>query len=352
MKSFEEYLFCTPWAAGKRPSLLRRQRRQRAGSDRAVSGAASGPHFKTKTLAAVYTSPLPRCIQTAQVISAAKFPCGRAGASRDDTGLWEGLTFVEIKSRYPAEYAARGQHMGTVAPPGGESFRDAGRDWDVALCGCWTRPTAISPSSAMAAQAAPGCVALWASLLTIYYHTPALGRHYGPYSRPAGLTVRRLGLQPGGVPADIEIEAFLERMNTPAPIRAHGPRRGGKGAGAGRDEAAGGSGPFTCGLPAPRHGPAGRGRARRKSCKTAGRRRWTALADIVARHHDLGASPSMEAKLLYLADKLTLGESTVTLDARFAKSREKCKDTQALAAWKKRYDDTIEIFKELQRVTP
>jgi hypothetical protein len=60
----------------------------------------------------------------------------------------------------------------------------------------------------------------------------------------------------------------------------------------------------------------------------------------------------MEAKLLYLADKLTLGESTVTLDARFAKSREKCKDTQALAAWKKRYDDTIEIFKELQRVTP
>lgn len=41
-------------------------------------------------------------------------------------GEWENMTFDEIREKYPIEYAARGERLGTVPPPGGESFTDAG----------------------------------------------------------------------------------------------------------------------------------------------------------------------------------------------------------------------------------
>ena len=63
------------------------------------------------------------------------------------------------------------------------------------------------------------------------------------------------------------------------------------------------------------------------------------LAGIVRQHHDLGSVPSVEAQLLYLADKLTAGTKPVTLKERFETAREKCSGAEALAAWQKRYDE-------------
>lgn len=39
-------------------------------------------------------------------------------------GEWEGLTFQEIKQRFPEEYAARGRDIEKWRPPGGESFAE------------------------------------------------------------------------------------------------------------------------------------------------------------------------------------------------------------------------------------
>ena len=63
------------------------------------------------------------------------------------------------------------------------------------------------------------------------------------------------------------------------------------------------------------------------------------LAEIVRQHHDLGPTPSVEAQILYLADKLTSGIRSVTLQERFEAAREKCSGAGALAAWQKRYED-------------
>ena len=63
------------------------------------------------------------------------------------------------------------------------------------------------------------------------------------------------------------------------------------------------------------------------------------LAEIVRQHHDLGAAPSTEAQLLYLADKLVMGICPVTLKERFEAAREKCSGPKALAAWRRRYDE-------------
>lgn len=41
-----------------------------------------------------------------------------------NVGEWEGLSFAEIREKYPAEYEARGEYPLIYAPPGGESFLD------------------------------------------------------------------------------------------------------------------------------------------------------------------------------------------------------------------------------------
>lgn len=41
---------------------------------------------------------------------------------------------------------------------------------------------------------------------------------------------------------------------------------------------------------------------------------------------------------MYLADKLTEGTESVTLEARFRRTREKCRTPEALNAWQARYD--------------
>jgi molybdenum cofactor cytidylyltransferase len=77
-------------------------------------------------LAAVYCSDLQRAVETAAIIAA---PHGLAPRIRRelreiDLGAWEGLTFDEVKQRYPEAYAARGRDFSHFRPPGGESFLD------------------------------------------------------------------------------------------------------------------------------------------------------------------------------------------------------------------------------------
>lgn len=72
---------------------------------------------------AVVSSPLARCRETAQ---AAADRLGldvtvEPGLRETDFGAWEGLTFGEVRERYPAEIAAWFASA-EAAPPGGESF--------------------------------------------------------------------------------------------------------------------------------------------------------------------------------------------------------------------------------------
>jgi probable phosphoglycerate mutase len=75
------------------------------------------------SLAAVVTSPLDRCVRTAELVAAPS----RAPVIVDDDliecdfGDWEGLTFREVRDRWPAEVET---WLGSTAaaPPGGESL--------------------------------------------------------------------------------------------------------------------------------------------------------------------------------------------------------------------------------------
>lgn len=309
-------------------------------------------YFEEKNLTAIYTSPLLRCVQTAEIISNGTIPVWKNPGLREmDAGLWSELSFDEIRARYPDIYAARGTHMGTVAPPGGESFLRAGsrlgfcvsqllRDTrgDIAIVGhggsgrAWLCALTGVPIDSVLSVRQP-----WGGVTIIQ-------------ADPSALLVQSLGLQPDIFPADIEIDALLDKMDTPDPVRAHGcavAKTALSLANAGSPSVNRGLLRAGCLLhdiarPYGSAHPA-------KGARLLERAGWPATADLVERHHDLGTAPSPEAKLLYLADKLTLGESAVSLDARFARSREKCGDEQSLAIWKKRYDDAMAIYNELQR---
>jgi broad specificity phosphatase PhoE len=87
--------------------------------------AAAAKRLATAGLGVIVTSPLQRTAQTAQAVAAVT---GAAVVTDDgfretDFGAWEGLTFTEVRERWPAEVTAWLADP-EVAPPGGESFTD------------------------------------------------------------------------------------------------------------------------------------------------------------------------------------------------------------------------------------
>ncbi len=82
-----------------------------------------------RDVAAVVTSPLSRCVRTAEIIAA---ELGGADVTvvddliECDFGEWEGMTFAEVQERWPAEMDAWLDST-SVAPPGGESFETVAR---------------------------------------------------------------------------------------------------------------------------------------------------------------------------------------------------------------------------------
>jgi broad specificity phosphatase PhoE len=90
--------------------------------------------FADKPLAAICTSPLERCVQTARIISDGRIPVDQWPSLVEmNVGRWENLSFNEIRRRYPKEYEERGKHLGTVAPPEGESIAEAGARFGTCL---------------------------------------------------------------------------------------------------------------------------------------------------------------------------------------------------------------------------
>ena len=76
---------------------------------------------KLPAVTAVFSSPLTRAVQTAEAIG---LPVTILPGLREMyAGEWDGLTFEEIRQRYPELYAARATDL-TIPLPGSESYED------------------------------------------------------------------------------------------------------------------------------------------------------------------------------------------------------------------------------------
>ena len=87
--------------------------------------AAAAKRLASAGFGVIVTSPLLRTVQTAQQVAAVT---GAAVVTDDgfretDFGAWDGLTFTEVRERWPDEVTAWLADP-EVAPPGGESFTD------------------------------------------------------------------------------------------------------------------------------------------------------------------------------------------------------------------------------------
>ena len=105
-------------AGGRVAGLARNLSASRRREDEAPAVAQS------VDVAAVVTSPLSRCVRTAEILAA---ELGGVDVTvlpdliECDFGEWEGLTFAEVQERWPAEMSAW-LDSPSVAPPAGESF--------------------------------------------------------------------------------------------------------------------------------------------------------------------------------------------------------------------------------------
>jgi ribonuclease H / adenosylcobalamin/alpha-ribazole phosphatase len=110
-------------SGGSDPALSQQGRAQAASAARALTAGPVVGLPASDSLQAVVSSPLARCQQTAAAV-ASRLGVDVAvepGLRETDFGVWDGLTFAEVRERYPAEMAG---WLGSpsAAPPGGESF--------------------------------------------------------------------------------------------------------------------------------------------------------------------------------------------------------------------------------------
>jgi ribonuclease H / adenosylcobalamin/alpha-ribazole phosphatase len=95
---------------------------------------AAAKRLASAGLDVIMTSPLRRAVQTAAEVAAATGApvVADEGFRETDFGAWEGLTFAEVRERWPAEMAAWLADP-AVAPPGGESFTEVSERVTAAL---------------------------------------------------------------------------------------------------------------------------------------------------------------------------------------------------------------------------
>ena len=87
----------------------------------AGDAAALTALLRARDVSSVWSSPMLRCRQTAEAVAGGR-PVGVVqGMQELDCGDWDGLSFDEIRARFPEEYALRGEDP-TRPMPGGETL--------------------------------------------------------------------------------------------------------------------------------------------------------------------------------------------------------------------------------------
>ncbi|MCR5795009.1 MAG: histidine phosphatase family protein, partial [Solobacterium sp.] len=304
---------------------------------------------------AVYTSPLQRCLVTAKAVSKASglpSPVVLEDLRELDAGAWDGLTFREIRERYPQEYERRGRDPANVPPPGGESFAEAGRRFSL----CMNRLLSESRGD-IAVIAHAGVIRAFCCMVTGMDMNDlfSLPQPYGGISllqcTGEGLYAKSIGFRPEGFFGSDEIHDLYRRFNTPEHIQAH------MKAVADYVEQL---------LPA-LSGTYDRARlihaalvhdaartqvhhadAAADALEKAG---FTTIAALVRDHHSPipDESPFLtEAELLFYADKRLAGTDRVSVDERFARSLYKCRTPEAREYHRRMHEKALLIEQKIK----
>ena len=294
-------------------------------------------------LSGVYHSGALRASQTAVCLS----PDARRAEGFEELGVgdWEGLTFQEIRKRYPKEYELRGKAPFDHLIPGGERPADCLDRAKHALRGLLER----TEGSIAVVTHAGLCRLLLNELLKRppeeFLDVP---QPYGCVNvlqyEDEKLTVLSVGTRPHPSLEDTLCEKLHKAAGTPEAVYRHCLAVADKadalaalmerrGIALDRKTLRAAALLHDIARTAPDHAAAGADWLARLGYPTVG--------EIVSCHHDWsGEDPEdmPEAALVYVADKLVQGDQVVTLEERFEKSLKACLTPEAKAAHQRRWE--------------
>lgn len=313
---------------------------------------ALAAYFAEHPVEKVYASPLKRARETAGLLAGGRYPVEiREDLIELDMGEWEDVPLKELHKEL------------TTEPVQGEGRR-AGRE---RFARCIEQILSETEGDvAVVAHAGVLCAYLSGLLGTPLETSRGLPQPYGGFSRirvgKGEKRVVELGRRPEDAPDEARCRHLWERYGTPDPVRAHCRA-------VCEESLLLGGQLIEAGMPVDiplltggallhdlmRHKKDHPGEGARCLLKEG----YPLVAKIVLRHHDwerrpepddraeIGERGTIEAALVYLADKYIQGTEKVTLQQRFEKSRERCAQgadaEQARKAHERRYGEARAI---------
>lgn len=307
---------------------------------------------QNQTFAHIFTSPMKRCLETAEFVRGLKEAEIVPELIELSLGEWEGVQFSEIKEKWTKEYEERETHIGTAVPPGGESFAQGGERLDGVV-----RSLLHETEGTLLIVAHAGILRGW--LAKIAQISPDRVFEFElPYGSVTevnwdgrAFSIEKIGEKPAEVPGRQETESFFRECATPHEVKEHGKMVAEKAMRLSEGLAVQKELLYVSALLHDMCKAEGKEHSQ-KAAQILRKAGYEKLAQIVEVHHDLPQQDSntaealyaTEAELLYLADKYIKGATEVTLEERFAASRKKCgNDAAALAAWQKRFNTAKEL---------
>lgn len=317
------------------------------GSVGRMQACLAARELESAGIGAVFTSPLSRARETAMYLSAS--PVAVPGLMEAGMGIWDGLSFREIKEKYPELYERRGTDT-SVSVPDAEPPAAALERFDTAVRQC------LRESSGCIAIVAHAAV-IGLMLAAVSQADPETSREYRlPYCAYAqleydgGFRLAHIGAAPHPVLDRNLCLRLLRAAGTPWQVIEHctavtdeAVRLAGelRQSGAVIDTALVENAAMLHDLARtmPEHAACG--------ADWLGELGYDREADIVRRHHSLGADAELELMTVSLADALTLGAERVSLEERFSESLKKCKDRDALMAHERRRSEALDAARKI-----
>lgn len=318
---------------------------------------ALGAYFAQTPLTAVYCSTLIRSEQTAKALCAENFkPIQLEDLRELDSGLWENLSFDEIRKKFPGQFDRRGTDPEGLSREVGESFNNGLTRFRAAM------ERIIGESSgdiAVVAHASVNrlflCCLQNRNLNELYTIPQPYGCINEITMEDGVLSTGRVGFLPFDIPKEMEIRSLWEKCRTPEAVIAHCRTVADKAVRIARELEKSGlrldieliyAAALLHDMARAEQNHADRG------AKLLVKEGYDKVAAIVACHHDLGEAendPINEKTVVYLADKLVCEDREVTLEERFARSAEKCVTAQARASHEEKYQEALLAQKRVEK---
>ena len=290
---------------------------------------------------AVFASPLARAIETARPLC--ESPRIIPGLEEQDMGAWDGLSFREIRQRFPVLYAAREQDP-ALMPEGAESNEAVRKRMTAGILRCLRESEGdiaiVSHKGAIAAILGSREGLDYTSITCLDGASEAL-------------VPIRVGLRPHPALTESVCQALLEAAGADERLQAHCRAVAAlaeelcdvlaeKGLALDRDTLRAAALLHDIARDQPEHAALGALWLRELGYPEA--------ADCVRQHHDPDSTALSEAALLFLADKAVRGSERVSVEERFAASLIKCKTPEARASHQRRLAAAQEILRNIRSV--